>query len=131
MWKVAFGFDKGNVGSVPTGGKKIKDHHRAIAIKLFFDPEPFGTFVHDDLEKLDDIVKNHINKCVRDLHLYQMFDLFPSLKTLYGKHRKMMSETGQGLIDDGREDDITPGSDIANMWGTRYSTFIYSIFSDV
>ena len=63
--KVAFGFDKGDVGSVPTGGKKIKDHHRAIAVKLFLDPEePFGTFVHDDLDKLEDVVKNRINVCV-------------------------------------------------------------------
>ena len=68
MRKVAFGFDKGDVGSVPTGVKKIKDHHRAIAVKLFLDPEePFGNFIHDDLEKLDDIVKNRINRCVRAL----------------------------------------------------------------
>ena len=65
MWKVAFGFDKGNVGSVPSGGKKMKDHHRAIALKLFLDPEdPFGNFLHDDLEKLGDVVKNRINRCV-------------------------------------------------------------------
>lgn len=53
-----------------------------------------------------------------------MLDLFLSLKTQYGKYRKMMTETGQGLIDDGREDEITPGSEIANMWG-RYSMFTY------
>jgi hypothetical protein len=65
MWKVAFGFDKGVVGSVPTGGKKAKDHHRAIAIKLFLDPdEPFGAFTDTDLEKLDDVVKNRINAYV-------------------------------------------------------------------
>lgn len=125
MWKVAFGFDKGDVGSVPTGGKKIKDHHRAIAVKLFLDPaEPFGNFVYDDLEKLDDVIKNRINRCVSALFVYQMLDLFFSLKTQYGKYRKMMSETGQGLIDDDREDDIIPGSEIANMWGT-YLIFMY------
>jgi hypothetical protein len=126
MWKVAFSFDKGNIGSVPTGGKKIKDHYRAIGVKLFLDPEePFGTFNHDDLEKLDDVVKNRINRCVRDLFVYQMLDLLPSLKTQYGKYRKMMSETGQGLINEDHEDEMTPGSEIANMWGT-YHTFIYS-----
>ena len=57
MWKVAFGFDKGDVGSVPTGGKKVKDHHCAIAIKLFLDPkEPFKAFTDADVEKLDDVV---------------------------------------------------------------------------
>jgi hypothetical protein len=35
----------------------------------------------------------------------------------------MMSETGQGLIDDGREDDIAPGSEIANLWGKVVATF--------
>ena len=37
-----------------TGRKKVKDHCRAgaVAVKLFLDPEPFGTFVHADLEKL-------------------------------------------------------------------------------
>jgi hypothetical protein len=118
MWKVAFGFDKGDVGSVPTGGKKIKDHYRAIAVKLFLDlEEPFRTFVHTDLEKLDDVVKNRINKCVRACLISHMFDLFSSLKVQYGKYRKMMSETGQGLIDEGRKDEMTPDSEIANMWG--------------
>ena len=37
----------------------------------------------------------------------------------------MMSETGQGLIDDGREDEIAPDSDIANMWGRYCSIFVY------
>jgi hypothetical protein len=53
------GFDTGNiVGPFPTGGKKVKDHHHVIAIKLFLDPvEPFGTFTSANLEKLDDVVK--------------------------------------------------------------------------
>lgn len=46
-----------------------------------------------------------------------MLNLLSSLKLQYGKYRKMISETGQGLIDEGREDEITPGSEIANIWG--------------
>jgi hypothetical protein len=127
MCKVAFGFDKGDVGSVPTGGKKIKDHHYAIVVKLFLNPEePFRTFVHDDLETLDDIIRNCINMCVWVLFVYQMLNLFPSLKTQYGKYRKMMSETGQGLLDNSCEDEIAPGSEIANIWGRyQYHMFIY------
>jgi len=29
-----------------------------------------------------------------------------------------MSETGQGLLDDGQELDMIPGSNIKNAWGT-------------
>ena len=37
-----------------------------------------------------------------------------------------MSETGQGLIDDGCEDNIAPNSEIANLWGMMsYLSFIY------
>ena len=51
--------------SVPTGGKKLKDHHRAIAMKLFLDPEvPFKDFTNADLPKLVDAVKNRINTYV-------------------------------------------------------------------
>lgn len=42
----------------------------------------------------------------------------------------MMSETGQGLVDDGRENEITPGSDIANIWG-RYYNFLSFLMSNL
>jgi hypothetical protein len=58
IWKVAFGFDKGDIGHISTGGKKVKDHYDAIVIKLFLDhEEPFGAFTHDNIEKLDDVIK--------------------------------------------------------------------------
>lgn len=64
-WKVAFGFDKGDMELVPTGGKRLKDHHRTIAIRLFLDPEvPIKDFTHVDLPKLIDVVKNRINMYV-------------------------------------------------------------------
>ena len=50
---------------VPTGGKKLKEHHRAIAMKLFLDPdEPVKDFTIADLPKLSDVVKNRINTYV-------------------------------------------------------------------
>ncbi len=65
-WKVAFGFDKGDVESVSTGGKKLKDHHRAIAMNLFLDPNiPYKDFTIADLLKLINVVKNRISMYVR------------------------------------------------------------------
>ena len=39
------------------------------------------------------------------------------MKKTYAKHRASMSETGQGLLDARREDEIINGSEIANIWG--------------
>jgi hypothetical protein len=60
-YKVAFGFDKGDVGSVPTGGKKTIEHHRAIARKLFLTPSETGWTV-DDLVPLGIVVKNRVSR---------------------------------------------------------------------
>ena len=40
-----------------------------------------------------------------------------SLKQAFKKHRATLKETGHGLIVNGQEDSITPGSGIANVWG--------------
>jgi len=77
MYKVAFGFNKGDVGSVPTGGKKTVEHYRAIARALFVD-SPDNPWTEKDLPQLNNVVKNRIN----------------SLKSTYQKYRKEMSETG-------------------------------------
>ena len=64
-WKVAFGFNKGDMELVPTGGKKIKDHHCEISTKLFIDlEEPYKDFTIVDLPRLVDAVKNQINMYV-------------------------------------------------------------------
>jgi hypothetical protein len=60
-YKVAFGFDKGDAGSVPTGGKKMIEHHRAIAHKLFLTPTETAWTV-DDLIPLGTVVKNRISR---------------------------------------------------------------------
>jgi len=37
MYKTALGFDKGDVGSVPAGGKKVVDIYCEIVCKMFID----------------------------------------------------------------------------------------------
>ena len=44
--------------------------------------------------------------------------MIPSIKKAYTKHHNMMSETGQGLLDDGLESTFIQGSGIKNAWGT-------------
>lgn len=46
------------------------------------------------------------------------------MKKAYAKHWANISETGQGLLDAGREDEIMPGSEIANIWGMSLCDFI-------
>ena len=47
---------------IPTGGKKIKNHHCEIATKLFIDlEEPIKDFTIADLPRLVNAVKNQIN----------------------------------------------------------------------
>jgi hypothetical protein len=58
-YKVAFGFDKGNVTLVPTGGKKIIDHYRAIARKLFVYIVK-SIYTENDVDDLLKLVKNRI-----------------------------------------------------------------------
>jgi hypothetical protein len=59
LYKVAFGFDKGNVMLVPTGGKKVIDHYRTIARELFVDVDK-SIYTEDDIEELLKLVKNRI-----------------------------------------------------------------------
>ena len=44
--------------------------------------------------------------------------MFLSLRTTYHKYRQQLGETGHGLVVSDREHDITPGSEIANVYGT-------------
>jgi len=51
------------------------------------------------------------------------------LKRDYVKHRDSISETGQGLIDEGRESEFAPDSKLANIWGT-YLIFVVAHDTD-
>jgi hypothetical protein len=62
MWKVAFGFNKGDVKLVNSGGKKIVEHHKSLAEKLFI-VDPSGRWdSKSDIKKLTNTVKNRIVK---------------------------------------------------------------------
>ena len=67
-YKVAFGFDRGNVTLVPTGGKKIIDHYRAIACKLFVDVAK-SIYTEDDVEDLLKLVKNRITGYINTISI--------------------------------------------------------------
>ena len=64
MWKVALGFYKGNMTSVPNEGKKVMDHYHNIATCLFTGPKGIGTWTDTDILKLTDVIKNHVSKYV-------------------------------------------------------------------
>jgi hypothetical protein len=68
MLRVAFGFNKGDVMSVPNNGNKIIDHCRDIARKLFVEAED-TMWSETDVVKLGNAVKNRINAYVFAYHL--------------------------------------------------------------
>ncbi|KAF8574397.1 hypothetical protein K439DRAFT_1624340 [Ramaria rubella] len=98
-WKVAFGFDKGVEGAVKTGGKKICEHHQAIAQTLLIDNSS-GQWARGDVVRLGDVAKNHINV----------------LKKSFQECHAMLTNTGMGLIDEDHEDEIIPSSTLNNLW---------------
>jgi hypothetical protein len=51
------------------------------------------------------------------------------LKRDYVKHHNSISETGQGLIDEGRKSEFAPDSKLANIWGT-YLIFVVAHDTD-
>jgi hypothetical protein len=61
-WKVAFGFDKGDNQKVKTGGKKLTEHHQAIAAKLFPDDISGQWTADSDMKKLGLAIKNRIHR---------------------------------------------------------------------
>ena len=69
VYKVAFGFDKGNVNLVPNGGKKVVEHHPSIAQKLFID-DPDLEWTEADIKQLGESVKNRIGVYVEIIILY-------------------------------------------------------------
>ncbi|KAH7913600.1 hypothetical protein BJ138DRAFT_1220151 [Hygrophoropsis aurantiaca] len=105
VYKVAFGFDKGTESSVNSGGKKLKAHHESLAQKVFLLDDlgladPSSQFASSPIDKLGVSVKNRIK----------------NLKENYIKHRDQIGATGQGLLDEDRESEITAGSELANIW---------------
>ena len=129
--KVALGFDKGTAGSVNSHGKKVCDHYQEIAEAVFLADDISGwqaeymptaspiQFTRDDLPALATSVKSRVSRydqILIDIDEYYLNSV-SRLKALYTRHRSELSETGKGLVDADREGEITPGSNLANIWG--------------
>ncbi|KAI5836560.1 uncharacterized protein SCHCODRAFT_02646125 [Schizophyllum commune H4-8] len=132
-YKIAFGFDKGAASLVPAAeedpnknnptGLTQVDHAKSIARKLLLptaseqgtieyavkDGELNGCFTEDHLGELALIIKARIL----------------ALKRMYVEKRNLLGETGMGLIDNGREADMTQGSELKNKWDSIQKTFPY------
>lgn len=61
VYKVAFGFDKGDDDNNTGNGKRVGDHHLKLAEKLFIDVED-AIWISSDLSKLKEVVKNYIGR---------------------------------------------------------------------
>ncbi|KAJ8583204.1 hypothetical protein M405DRAFT_937362 [Rhizopogon salebrosus TDB-379] len=87
-------------GKVPSTGDRPADLYRQLATSLFLECED-SLWKDVDLNDLADTVKNRLTN---------------GLRKTFVKHRDSMSQTGQGLIDADREDEMTVGSEIFNAW---------------
>ena len=50
------------------------------------------------------------------------------MKKSYTNYRNKMSATGVGLIEADREDEMTKGSDMSNIWGMLYVSVCWGYF---
>ncbi|KIJ29465.1 hypothetical protein M422DRAFT_269123 [Sphaerobolus stellatus SS14] len=108
QYKLAFGFEKGTSVSVTSGGKKPIDICRTLAQKvLLVDKET--TWASKTPVELGEAVKNRVY----------------NLRGLYNKNRALLSETGQGLLDEGREDEIAEGAPLRNVWDKIKRDFLW------
>ena len=58
-YKVTFGFNKGDMTSINSSGKKTSDHYKLITQKLFVNVED-SNYTEDDITELGGQVKNQI-----------------------------------------------------------------------
>ncbi|KIJ35355.1 hypothetical protein M422DRAFT_69947 [Sphaerobolus stellatus SS14] len=107
-YRQAFGFVNGSTVSVNSNGKTIIDQCRSIAATVLAADES-EWWKDTDLKKLGEAVKNRVN----------------NIKKKYTLNRNRIHETGQGLIDEGREDQIEEGSPLENLWQQILRDFPY------
>jgi hypothetical protein len=70
-YKVALGFDKGDVGAVSSGGKKVIEQYQSIARKLFIDVEnATWSDTKDHVRSLGESVKNCVVAYVHGVASY-------------------------------------------------------------
>lgn len=121
QWRQALGFHVD--GTVPSGGKKLVDIYAEIARRLLLTDESLS-FTEDDIPALVQVIKNRINTYVELVSPpLPVADLIPcpsSVKKTYTKWHNKLKDTGSGLVEADREAEITPGSELASIWGTSF-----------
>ncbi|KAF8230874.1 hypothetical protein L208DRAFT_1378318 [Tricholoma matsutake] len=90
----AFGFSKDITGNVLSGGKKTAELYKVIVEALFVTPEG-SLYSSSDLLTLQKAVSSKA----------------------YCEHHEELGVTRQGLVELGRQDEITAGLKLANVWG--------------
>ncbi|KAG1732573.1 hypothetical protein EDB19DRAFT_2003563 [Suillus lakei] len=109
-YRKAFGFALlPSSGKVASTGDRPANLYQQLATALFLDHED-SLWKDVDLNDLAETVKN----CVAN-----------GLHKAFIKHCDSMSQTGQGLIDADREDEITFGSKIFNAWDQVKKKFLW------
>ncbi|KAG1864100.1 hypothetical protein C8R48DRAFT_773322 [Suillus tomentosus] len=102
--KVAFGFDKGDAGSVNSSGKKVKEHTEHTAEKVLL-LDDLGN--EDPTSRWKDVEISKLGKSIYQRIRY--------LKESYSKHYQELGQTGQGLLTTDHQHEITPDTPLANM----------------
>ncbi|KIJ29159.1 hypothetical protein M422DRAFT_269503 [Sphaerobolus stellatus SS14] len=94
----SFGYDTGCSTAVNSHGKNKADHYRDLAHKVPIE-HPSGQWTGDK-KVYGEVIKNRIT----------------TINKKYNTYRNMLSQTGQGLIDGGRDHEIEDGTELANIW---------------
>lgn len=77
-YKVALGFDKGDVGAVSSGGKKVIEQYQSIARKLFIEVKnSVWSDTKDNMKSLGESVKNRVVSYVYGMHCIILTNLSP------------------------------------------------------
>ncbi|KIJ41642.1 hypothetical protein M422DRAFT_48528 [Sphaerobolus stellatus SS14] len=108
QYKLILGFEieKGTSPPVTSGGRKPIDVCRSLAQKVLL-VEKELIWADKTAAELGEAVKNRIY----------------NLRQLYHKHRTSVNETGQGLLDEGWEDEIAEDTPLWNIWVKIKRTF--------
>ncbi|KIJ48822.1 hypothetical protein M422DRAFT_247181 [Sphaerobolus stellatus SS14] len=94
----SFGYDTGCSTAVNSHGKNKADHYHDLARKVLIE-HPSGQWTGDE-KVYGEVIKNCIT----------------IINKKYNMYRNMLSKTGQGLIDGGRNHEIEDGTELANIW---------------
>lgn len=112
---------------VSSGGKKTTEVYEELGKYCFIDNNVDLGFTLVDVPKLGTSVKNRLNSnsgcvCIA-VYIVLLFSLVVRLKKTFAKWKSELSATGHGLVEADREDEITPGTEIANAWRELFILF--------